>query len=49
LPPWHGRRTLASGEVFLLLSDVPASFEGRYFGPITSDAIIGRFVPLWAW
>jgi conjugative transfer signal peptidase TraF len=49
LPAWHGCRTLAQGEVFLLMADVPASFDGRYFGPIPSAAIIGRLVSLWTW
>ena len=49
LPAWHGCRTLAQGEVFLLMADVAASFDGRYFGPIPSAAIIGRLVSLWTW
>ena len=49
LPAWNGCRALAEGEVFLLNEGVPASFDGRYFGPITRAAIIGRLVPLWTW
>lgn len=49
LPAWRDCRTLAHGEVFLLMADVPASFDSRYFGPIPSTAIIGRLVPLWTW
>jgi conjugative transfer signal peptidase TraF len=49
LPAWHGCRTLAPGEIFLLTENVPASFDGRYFGPISSDLIISRLVPLWTW
>ena len=49
LPAWHGCRTLAPGEVFLLMPNVPASFDGRYFGPIPTTAIIGRLVPLCTW
>jgi conjugative transfer signal peptidase TraF len=49
LPAWQGCRPLDPGEVFLLMADVPASFDGRYFGPIPSTAIIGRLVPLWIW
>lgn len=49
LPAWRGCRMLAHGEVFLLMADVPASFDGRYFGPTLSAEIIGRLVPLWTW
>jgi conjugative transfer signal peptidase TraF len=46
---WQGCRTLDSGEVFLLMADIQASFDGRYFGPVSATAIIGRLVPLWTW
>jgi conjugative transfer signal peptidase TraF len=49
LPAWRGCRILRQGEIFLLVENVRASFDGRYFGPITTDAIIGRLVPLWTW
>jgi len=49
LTAWQGCRSLESGDVFLLMADVPASFDGRYFGPIPITAIIGRLVPLWTW
>ena len=49
LPAWHGCRVLAPDEVFLLTADVPGSFDGRYFGPISMTAVIGRLVPLWTW
>lgn len=49
LPAWHGCRTLHHSEIFLLASKVRASFDSRYFGPITTDAIIGRLIPLWIW
>lgn len=49
LPSWQGCRTLAIGDVFLLMEGVPASFDGRYFGPIPTGAIIARLVPLWTW
>jgi type IV secretory pathway protease TraF len=38
---------LQAGEVFLLMEGVPDSFDGRYFGPVTTAAIVGRLVPLW--
>ncbi len=46
LPRWHGCRTLADGELLLLMDD-PASFDGRYFGPVERSAIVGKAVPLW--
>lgn len=49
LPAWHGCRTLGPAEVFLVMEDVPASFDGRYFGPVPVTAVIGRLVPLWTW
>jgi len=47
LPVWQGCRPIAQGEVFLMNWDEPASFDGRYFGPIPLHAIIGRAKPLW--
>jgi conjugative transfer signal peptidase TraF len=47
LPVWHGCRAIAQDEVFLMNWDEPASFDGRYFGPIPLEAIIGRARPLW--
>lgn len=46
LPRWQGSRIL-DGEVFLLMEDEPASFDGRYFGPVPAASIIGRLAPLW--
>ena len=47
LPVWHGCRAITQDEVFLMNWDEPASFDGRYFGPIPLRAIIGRAKPLW--
>jgi conjugative transfer signal peptidase TraF len=47
LPAWQGCRIVTKGEVFLMNWDEPASFDGRYFGPITASSIIGRAEPLW--
>ncbi len=49
LPAWSGCRALHNGEFFLLMPDVPDSFDGRYFGPVAASSIIGRLVPLWTW
>jgi len=47
LPRWAGCRVLAADEVFLLMTGVSNSFDGRYFGPVRRARIIGRLVPLW--
>ena len=49
LPWWEGCETFGAGEFFLLMADVPDSFDGRYFGPVQRHDIIGRLVPLWTW
>ena len=46
MPVWQGCRAIAQDEVFLMNSEEPASFDGRYFGPIPLHAIIGRANPL---
>jgi conjugative transfer signal peptidase TraF len=49
MPAWHGCRTLAPDEVFLLARN-PQSFDSRYFGPVPASAIVGRAVllrPCW--
>ncbi|MBB5720208.1 conjugative transfer signal peptidase TraF [Stakelama sediminis] len=47
MPWWRGCIVLRHGAVFLLTGN-PASFDGRYFGPVGRDAIIGRAHLLWA-
>lgn len=46
LPTWQACRRLIGDELFLLSSN-PASFDSRYFGPVSADAVIGRAQPLW--
>jgi len=46
LPTWEGCRHLASDEVFLLNATAPYSFDGRYFGVVKRDLILGRASPL---
>jgi conjugative transfer signal peptidase TraF len=46
LPIWTGCHRLAD-EVLLLMRDVPASFDGRYFGAVPLASIIGHLHPLW--
>ncbi|MGX5804843.1 S26 family signal peptidase [Bradyrhizobium sp. Arg314] len=47
LPDWQGCRRIPAGTVFLMNSQVRDSFDGRYFGLLPTDQIIGRAVPLW--
>ena len=47
LPWWEGCEGLLPGRYFLLMDKVPASFDGRYFGPVGEGDIIGKASPLW--
>ena len=47
LPVWQGCRMLRASEVFLMNWDVRDSLDGRYFGPIPKNSIVGRAIPLW--
>ena len=47
LPAWSGCHRLMPGEVFLLMPRVGASFDSRYFGPVSTSNIVGKLVPLW--
>ncbi|RUV16124.1 MULTISPECIES: S26 family signal peptidase [unclassified Mesorhizobium] len=49
LPVWQGCRSVATGEVFLMNRRVRDSLDGRYFGLIPRDRIIGRAFPLWTY
>jgi conjugative transfer signal peptidase TraF len=47
LPAWHGCRTVAADEIFLMNWQSADSFDGRYFGPLPAEMIIGRALRLW--
>ncbi len=47
LPSWMQCRQLRPGELFLLSSTNPASFDSRYFGPVSASAVIGVAHPVW--
>lgn len=48
LPAWVGCRTLSTNEVFLL-GDHPASFDSRYFGPVSQGALAGIYRAAVTW
>lgn len=47
LPVWQGCRVVAADEVFLMNWQSADSLDGRYFGGLPIEAIIGRAKPLW--
>ncbi|NKQ12654.1 S26 family signal peptidase [Pseudomonas sp. SST3] len=47
LQAWPGCRRLRHGELFLLSTTNPASFDSRYFGPISTSVVLGVAHPLW--
>ena len=44
---WPSCRRLRPGELFLLSTTNPASFDSRYFGPVRVSAVLGIAHPLW--
>jgi conjugative transfer signal peptidase TraF len=46
LPRWIACRPLGAGEVFVFSARVPNSFDSRYFGPVSRQAIEGVFAPV---
>ncbi|CAM8753320.1 Peptidase [Burkholderia pseudomallei] len=47
LPSWQQCRRLRPGELFLLSTTNPASFDSRYFGPVRASAVLGVAHPVW--
>lgn len=47
LPSLQLCRRLEPGELFLLSATNPASFDSRYFGPVSTSAVIGVAHPVW--
>ncbi|RWD66860.1 MAG: S26 family signal peptidase [Mesorhizobium sp.] len=47
LPTWQGCLSVPAGAVFLMNRNVCDSFDGRYFGLVSTGHIVGRAVPLW--
>lgn len=46
LPSWLQCRQLTEGELFLLSATNPASFDSRYFGPVSASAVLGVARPI---
>jgi conjugative transfer signal peptidase TraF len=47
IPYWNGCRMLGRQELFLLMADRKASFDGRYFGVTAPADVIGRAQLIW--
>ncbi len=47
LPVWQGCVRLSNAQIFLFNADRPDSLDGRYFGPLERDTIVGRASPVW--
>ncbi len=47
MPWWSGCVRLRGRQLFLLITDNPASFDGRYFGPTEAADVIGKARALW--
>ena len=47
LPSLQLGRPLAEDELFLLSVTTPASFDSRYFGPVSASAVVGIAHPVW--
>lgn len=47
LPIWLGCHVIADGEAFLMNWQSKDSLDGRYFGVLPTNTIIGRAEPVW--
>jgi conjugative transfer signal peptidase TraF len=47
LHAWSQCRSLRPGELFLLSTTNPASFDSRYFGPVRASSVLGIAHPVW--
>lgn len=46
LPVWQGCRVVAAHEIFFMNPAREDSLDGRYFGPLSASAVVGRAEPL---
>jgi type IV secretory pathway protease TraF len=42
-----GRYVIPPGEVWLVSTFSPRSWDSRYFGPVPASAIVSALTPLW--
>lgn len=47
LPRWWGCRRIAGGEFFLLNAGIRDSLDGRYFGPMPANTVMGKALPVY--
>ncbi|MBC2665723.1 S26 family signal peptidase [Novosphingobium flavum] len=47
MPSWSGCVRLRGRQIFLLMPDSPASFDGRYFGVTEGGLVVGKAHLLW--
>ncbi|MGB5076823.1 MAG: S26 family signal peptidase [Sphingorhabdus sp.] len=47
LPRWTGCVQLSPGDLFLIATDQPEAFDGRYFGVTRSRYVVGKATLLW--
>lgn len=46
LPVWRGCRTVQPDELFLMNASIPDSLDGRYFGALPADKMLGQAMPI---
>jgi conjugative transfer signal peptidase TraF len=50
LPHWPwGRYQLVPGELWVMSTTRPNSWDSRYFGPIRAESVIATAKPVWVW
>jgi conjugative transfer signal peptidase TraF len=49
LSTWNECRPLRDHELFLIGLSNEASFDSRYYGPVTVESVIGVAIPWWTW
>lgn len=49
LPVFRDCRDLVDGEILLVNEHAPDSLDSRYFGPISTQGVIGSVSPVWTW